>query len=152
MRMVSQYTLEYRAAVFTMLWGLWLIFGNETSLDATAFSYLKSTVDSVAFHSIPTHISLGIAAFSVGALYIIAIAINGQAILWTPITRLLCAGFNVALFATVAYSIAKVDFWSPGAFTYFAISCGFLSLFIANISRVETSVGLLWRRLNWKIF
>lgn len=150
MRQITHSTLEYRAASFTILWGVWLLCGNETSLDAMAFTVLRETWQS-AFPG-PVNISVGLTAVLTGVLYIVAIAINGKGATWTPITRLLCSGFNVAFFATVSFSIARVDFWSPGTLTYAAIACGFFTLFTYNTKRVEQSFSLIKGRIKWKTY
>lgn len=147
--MTKNSTLENRGAIFTVVWGLWLFLGNSTSLDATAFAYLREVW---TWGDIEARYTLSVTAMLVGVSYMASIKINGAAMAWTPIVRLMCAGFNVAFFATIAYSISRVDFFSPGVITYAIISFGFYSLFRENIPRSLTSFSLIWSRLKWKAY
>ncbi|MEL6467108.1 MAG: hypothetical protein AAFQ58_19270 [Pseudomonadota bacterium] len=138
-------TLEYCAAAYTILWASFLLMGNETSLDAVAFSYLRDTWGGDASSA---RVNLGMTGMFVGFAYATAITVNGRGLMWTPIARAACAGFNVALFATLAFSIALVDFWSPGVSTYSSIACVFLGFFLINMPRVEHSLLIMLGRVR----
>lgn len=139
-------SLEYRAAVASIIWGLWLMMGNETTLDAKAFEYLRETW---TFGTLQPRFSLGFTALTFGLIYAGSVRINGHGITWTPIVRMLCSGFNSALFSSVAYSISHSDFWSPGVVAYGIIAAGFFTLFYQNIPRASGSISILWSRFVW---
>lgn len=141
--------LEYQAAGFTLLWGCWLLAGNETSLDAMAFDYLRGSWES-AFPSVPARVSIGFFSVVIGLAYAAAIKINGAGRAWTPLVRVGCCSFNAAFFASVAWSVARADFWSTGVLTYTVLSVYFVWLFRLNLPRAEHAVEVIWGCWPWK--
>ncbi len=140
-------TLEYRASAFSALWGVWLLLGNDTSLDAVAFQELVATwVDLIPGAS--ARISLGVTSLIIGLVYLAAVRINGLGMLWTPAFRLIACGFNSALFFSVAWSIAQVDPHSPGVFAYMAISLAFANICLRNVRRFEISILIMLERIR----
>lgn len=147
--MTRNSTLEYQAAAFTIAWGVWLLIGNDTSLDAVAFNYLRQTWES-AFPSVPARISIGFSSVLIGLMYAGAVFINGAGMSWTPLVRVGCCASNAAFFASFAWSIAVADPWSTGVLTYSVLSIYFTWLFRLNLPRAEHAVEILWGRRPWK--
>ena len=141
--------LEYQAAAFTLLWGVWLLIGNDTSLDAVAFDYLRGSWER-NFPSVPARVSIGFFSVLIGLLYAAAIKINGAGMTWTPLVRVVCCSLNAAFFASVAWSVGVADLWSTGVLTYTFLSMYFAWLFRLNIPRAELALQIIWGRRPWK--
>lgn len=146
---VRTYTLEYQAALFTAGWGLWLLIGGEQTIDALAFEQLRSSWGAV-FPSVPVHVSVGGFSLITAICYAAAIKINGAGLVWTPFVRMVACALNAAFFASIAASIAQIDQWSTGVFTYLVISLYFSWLFFRNVPRAEQSISIMWERRWWK--
>lgn len=141
--------LEYQAAALTLAWGCWLLLGNDTSLDAHAFDYLRASWEA-NFPSVPARVSIGFFSVLIGLLYAAAIKINGQGMAWTPLVRVACCSLNAAFFASVSWSVAVVDPWSTGVLTYAFLSMYFAWLFRLNIPRAEHALEIIWERRPWR--
>lgn len=146
--LIKTSSVEYFAAIYTFLWGVWALIGNSTTFDAMAFTILREGALSYA-PNIPPHVTIGLFGILVGGLYFVAIYINGRGAMWTPFIRMGCAAANVIFFASISVGIASVDPLSPGVYTYAKIAIAFLIIFIWNFERTERALKIIGSKARW---
>lgn len=149
-KFATRAALEYIAALGTVCFGAWLLAGDDTSLDAHAFAHIRRVWGWFGFDP---RVVLGAVSLTLGLIYAAAVYVNGRGMWWTPLARTACAGFNVVLYASFAYSIATVDVFSTGVSTYSYRA--FLSLLLFgwgldvaaySVENAMRKAGRLWTR------
>lgn len=117
-----QRKLEWMLSIYTILFGLWLMMPVQNMIGPT-FRAALFIMDEYSWGSI---------YLLTGIFHTLALHINGRAA-WTPFVRVLAIMLNMQVFLAMAMSIASVNIWASGAFTYgfFAIGLCGAALFAA---------------------
>ncbi|WP_146592313.1 hypothetical protein [Puniceibacterium confluentis] len=137
-------TIEYAAAGGIFGWGLWILaWGPGAALSAPAFDALRAMAQPW-----PPFRVYGAGSVLIGALYTVAIAINGRGMYWTPAVRLLCCLFAILFLANLTAAIALVQPSSTGVYTYGALTVLYTALLCANLNRFSLSVHMIWGRIR----
>lgn len=114
---IKDRALEWHVAAYTMFFGLWLS-GPEQSLNPVT---LRAVLDMV-----PESVWAIIFAL-VGAIHLVALAINGSA-WWTPFVRTAAAGLNLFAYVLLAFAIWSSTPWSSGVPTYTFIAASLVTI------------------------
>lgn len=108
-----QRRLEWLLALYTVLFGFWLALPPQ-SMSTTSFRAALFVMSE--FH-------WGVLYCCVGIIHNTALHINGRAA-WTPFIRVAAVMLNMQVFLAMSLSLAKVNIWSTGTFTYGFIALG----------------------------
>lgn len=115
--------LEWSVATYTLAFGLFLMLPQR--------SMSASFLDLKGYMSEPFW---GLLYGMIGLLHLIALHINGRAA-WTPFVRVIAAAISSQVFLATSVSIAAVNPFSTGAFTYVFLAMGFCGPCILSASR-----------------
>lgn len=146
-RYIKLSTVEYCAAAAVIGFGLWVLFwGPDASLSAAAFAELRSNVNALGLGK--PYRTVGLSAIIIGALYAVAIKINGDGMYWTPIVRGGACVLVVIFLANLSWSIDKIQQSSTGVFVYGILAAAFFGLFLANLDRIAHALILIGRHIR----
>ncbi|MEJ6397049.1 hypothetical protein [Yoonia sp. 208BN28-4] len=144
-RVVPLSVIEYFAAAFIACFGLWvLLWGPDAALSAHAFDELTQSAARFG----PAWRVIGGGGLLVGAVYGLAIKINGRGAAWTPIVRGVSCVFAVAFLMNLVVSIAQQQPSSTGVYSYGFLTVAYAGLFVANLNRFAHALELIWGRIR----
>lgn len=146
-KMIRLSSVEYFAAALIFGWGLWVLaWGPNAAISAAAFDILRASVEHWGLG--PPWRTLGLSSMFVGAIYGLAITINGHGMMWTPIARGSSCVAAVVFLVNLSVTIMQQQPSSTGVLIYMGIAIGYAILFILNLDRFAMSLELIWGRIR----
>ena len=137
--------VEYFAAGAVLVWGVWVLaWGPGAALSSAAFETLRANAGAFG----PPWRVVGLGGVIVGAIYGMAIYINGRGRYWTPFVRGLASISVVIFLGNLSISIGQQQGSNTGVVTYALAAAGYFGLFLTNLDRFAQAILLLWERVR----